>query len=708
MPIGRAWIGCAALYLAALTARPALAAPRWLCAQSPHFELYSSSDRDSVARLGGALETMAEILGQAGLGRRTAARPVTVIIGFPDKNSFTPHLPVIDGRRASFAGYVIHNPYGNWIGYGEYDERGRMVAQHEYVHTIVNQVFRHLPLTLNEGFADYLSTFRAEPSLAEFGHPIPWYRAAIQEMSLRPLDEMFEIDAAALHKLSGDEQSLFYAESWAFVHYLLRADATGGRFTQFMRAAAEGGPIRSAFARYYPDETWDKIPSRLKGYVETDVFTVHQIPLGELARPAIDIRAASNAEVQTEIGLWRLFEAGLDTAVTRQIFESALAQGAADGVARAGLGELSRLVDRPEAALGHFRDVARDESAAPRALTISGAGMLLIGLARSEAVDEGILTEARAVLARSVARDSLDATALGWFGRASLVTDQVDAAAISALQKATTANPGDEALASAYSVALARTGQAGEAREAAEGSQALKRDRETRHITLEAIEQLALRDSVQSLLEARRPAAAAELVDRLIAGTGDGRKRAELLSLRAEILSAVTLDSAIDEYNAGVEAARQHLDADARAHFIAAQSLAVDDPLRAKAGRAIARLDSLQADGRAEAAFQRAARAWRAGDYGGAKARFDSMKVLAASPEVRSAAQDGSDNAAAMLEIERGLGAVRKSAWADAIAAFQRASGRARSPEIKTRAEQLLAETKKQAAGTAGARAGHK
>ena len=260
MPIGRAWIGCAALYLAALTARPALAAPRWLCAQSPHFELYSSSDRDSVARLGGALETMAEILGEAGLGRRTAARPVTVIIGFPDKNSFTPHLPVIDGRRASFAGYVIHNPYGNWIGYGEYDERGRMVAQHEYVHTIVNQVFRHLPLTLNEGFADYLSTFRAEPSLAEFGHPIPWYRAAIQEMSLRPLDEMFEIDAAALHKLSGDEQSLFYAESWAFVHYLLRADATGGRFTQFMRAAAEGGPIRSAFARYYPDETWDKIP----------------------------------------------------------------------------------------------------------------------------------------------------------------------------------------------------------------------------------------------------------------------------------------------------------------------------------------------------------------------------------------------------------------------------------------------------------------
>jgi hypothetical protein len=125
-----------------------------------------------------------------------------------------------------------------------------MVAQHEYAHTIVNQVFRHLPLTLNEGFAEYLSTFRADDQLAEFGHPISWHRAAIQTMRLRSLDEMFSFDVASLNQLQGDDQALFYAESWAFVHYLLRADVTGGRFTQFMRAAADGTPIRSAFERF--------------------------------------------------------------------------------------------------------------------------------------------------------------------------------------------------------------------------------------------------------------------------------------------------------------------------------------------------------------------------------------------------------------------------------------------------------------------------
>jgi hypothetical protein len=107
MPTGRAWIAVIALALQAGAVPPALAAPRWLCAQSPHFELYSSSDRDSVVRLANALEDMADILGRAGLGRRTTARPVTVIIGFADKRSFEPHLPVHDGRRANFAGYVI-------------------------------------------------------------------------------------------------------------------------------------------------------------------------------------------------------------------------------------------------------------------------------------------------------------------------------------------------------------------------------------------------------------------------------------------------------------------------------------------------------------------------------------------------------------------------------------------------------------------------
>ena len=705
MSVGRKWIGCAVLSLVALVACPALAAPKWLCAQSPHFELYSSSDRDSVERLANALETMADILGRAGLGRRTTARPVTVIIGFPDKRSLTPHLPVADGRHANFAGYVVHNPYGNWIGYGEFDDRGRMVAQHEYAHTIVNQVFRHLPLTLNEGFADYLSTFSATDEMAEFGHPIPWHRYAIQANTLRPLDEMFQIDGRAVDRMSNDEQELFYAESWVFVHYLLRADVTGGRFTQFMRAAAEGEPVRSAFARYYPDEAWDKLPSRLRGYVETEVYSVHQIALKGLdLHPAVPIRPASNAEVQAEIGIWRLYESTVDTADTRQILEAALAQGPEGGVARAGLGELMRRGKRRDAALGYFRDVSRDQGAAPRALTISGAGMLEIG---GETADAGIITEARAMLARSVAKDSLDAAALGFFGRASLASDRADAAAISALEKATTAMPGDEDLASAYSVALAHTGHVSEAREAAQQSQALTRDPSARSLTLQGIDQVALRDSVEKLLSGGDPTAALALMDRRIASTSDAHERSDLQSVRADIAAMSTEQNAYAEYKAGIDAARQENAAEAKTHFEAAQRATNDPTLRDAAARAVANLDSVLANEGARSTFDRAVKAWNAGDYHGAKARFDSVQVLTTSADVRDAARDGSANASAVLEIQRGLGAVRKSAWSDAIAAFQHAASLARTPDLKSRAEQMLADAKKQAAA-GGTPAGHK
>src|SRR4029077_12581249 len=162
--------------------------------------------------------------------------------------------------------------------------------------------------------------------------------------------------------------------------------------------------------------------------------------------------------------------------------------------------------ERRDAAIASFRDASRNEHAATRALTIAGAGLLLVGASKPDAVDAGLVTEARAVLASSVARDSLDAAALGWFGRASLVADAMDPFVVSALEKASTAYPGDEALASAYSVALAHTGRAGQAREGAQRSQALARDGKPRHSTLEAIEQLAPRDSVQALLDANHPA----------------------------------------------------------------------------------------------------------------------------------------------------------------------------------------------------------
>ena len=660
MRAARTLLGSIVLLLGFTASHPALAETRWWCAKSRHFELYSSADRDSVARLATALESMADVLGRAGLRPRTTALPATVVIGFANQKAFNPHLPVVDGHRQQLSGFLVHNPYGSWMGFAEYDDRGRMLAQDQYVHTILSQVFRHLPPVLDEGLAAYLSTFRVDDSVAEFGHPIPWYRQSVQGATLRPLDEMFAVDDDALAKLDNDEQSMFDAEAWALVHYLLRKDATGGRFTEFMQATAGGMPAKAAMAKYYPEESWDKIPKTLRGYVETEVYSVHQIALGsQQANAAFDLKPAATADVTSQIGIWRLYASDLDPADTKQLFEDAIRQGSKDGVAEAGLGEWARLQGRKDEALAHFRAVAGNVGSVPRALTIAGAGLFIVAYKDANAPDTALIAEAHTALARSIARDSIDAAAQGWFGRAAYDDGAVDAA-IPALQKASTAFPGDESMASAYSIALAGAGRTSEARAVAEGSRALAGNSESRHQTLDAIAQRA------------------------------------------------HADSAYAEFNAGVEAATHERIAEARVHFVAAQALATDDDLRKNAERSIARVDSMLADEVAQQAYERGGRAWNARDFRAAKSHFDSTQAMALNPALRASAADASSNASAGMEIERGSAAAKKAAWKDATAAFQHAATLAKNPELKAYAEKLLAQAKQASGGTGATPAGHK
>ena len=134
---------------------------------------------------------------------------------------------------------------------------------------------------------------------------------------------------------------------------------------------------------------------------------------------------------------------------------------------------------------------------------------------------------------------------------------------------------------------------------------------------------------------------------------------------------------------------RQERPADARVHFAAAQKLAADEDLKGSAGQAVARLDSVIADRHAADAFERGVRAWKAGDLRVARSHFDSTKALALSAQLRAAATEASSNAGAHLELDRGIAAARKSAWAEAIAAFQHAVALAKDPELKSRAEKL-------------------
>ena len=323
-PSIRAAFAFAALLAAAVPlalAVPAAAgAAEWHRAATPHFVLYAKADRDSVLRLARNLESMAEMLEREGFGVRTAERQRVTMVALPDKKEFQSHLPVRGGKRAEVAGLAHKLPYGTWIGFAAYDDRGRMVAHHELLHAIADAALGNAPLCLNEGLAEFYSTWRASERGGRYGEAIPWHQWVVRHEKPFTLDQLFEIgrDTPAYAR-GGDTQTLFYAQSWAVVHYLMRLDGRSRRFRELALAIAEGALPRRAFAKAYPGEDWDQIPGKLASYVESERISSWEMRLAEpLAALPVTVRTATDAEVAAHLGMWRVLEKDVEAAPTRR------------------------------------------------------------------------------------------------------------------------------------------------------------------------------------------------------------------------------------------------------------------------------------------------------------------------------------------------------------------------------------------------------
>jgi len=398
------------MLLAPAVARPE---PTWYRARTKHFTLYSADARNTVRDQARELERMVQVIALTGLGSESGDHPRTVIIAFPNHRSFEPHIPVVGDRPLNIAGYVTAQPFGHWIGYEGDDPRGRSVEFHEYTHTIVAEVFSRVPSCLNEGLAEFFSTFEMEEDVVRYGFPMPGHNRTLLEMEPLSMDELFASQPGTGAMSDPERMHLFYAESWALVHMLATQNGGTARFLEFVQSIANATSARAAFQAAYPDLAWDGMPSRLRSYVDTGHMGVFERKLTEpLAEDAVEVDAAPPGEVPAQVGLWRSYEKGLDRSETAHWFDDALARSPDLPLARAGQGVLALLDDRDADAAGRFAAVATSASDA-EALSISGIGLIIVGR-KTEKGGEAWVKQGEQTLRRVLAIDAHDAMAREW------------------------------------------------------------------------------------------------------------------------------------------------------------------------------------------------------------------------------------------------------------------------------------------------------
>jgi predicted nucleic acid-binding protein len=255
-----------------LSAAPAGAA-EWVRVETPNFIVYGEPGERRVREIADEFERFRDALARVIPGAGTPAAVPTVVVVFGSARSFEPYRPRFNGKPIKLGGYFFASDDMNIVALvdADRDESLRTIF-HEYVHLVIDNVSQGMPLWLNEGLAEYYSTFQVEDSgrRALVGRAIPSHLQLLNERRLLTIPELLAVDSSSLADNEGERQSLFYAQSWALVHMLVSGATNGSSLlSQYAQLASDGMPSLDAWQQTFKDQN---ITRQLESYVRQDVM----------------------------------------------------------------------------------------------------------------------------------------------------------------------------------------------------------------------------------------------------------------------------------------------------------------------------------------------------------------------------------------------------------------------------------------------------
>ncbi|MEO8431408.1 MAG: DUF1570 domain-containing protein [Acidobacteriota bacterium] len=331
---------------------------RWIRADTAHFTLFSDAGPDKTRDLALELERFRSVLLLLTQSADTADAVPTSVVLFRNDSSMAPYRPRFEGRSRSPIGFFQASRDGNTIALvaGGHSDAQRVVI-HEYLHDFLHGHFPPQPLWYHEGAAEFFGTFRSESTEVRIGLPIPEHLRLLRESKLLPLAELFSVahDSAEYHDAS--RQRLFYAESWALVHYLLRgAPQRTPQLARFLGLLEGGSPIDAAFREAFETD-YETLLTELVRYVHGHRFPEVRAAFGSLPlQPDVRVIPIGAAEALYRLGDLLLHSPDDRDADAEAHFRAALEIEPRHAGALAGLALTRVAADRLEEADRFYRE----------------------------------------------------------------------------------------------------------------------------------------------------------------------------------------------------------------------------------------------------------------------------------------------------------------------------------------------------------------
>lgn len=440
-------VAASLLLLTSMLVFPTTAWAKWTRMSSPHFVFVGDASEREIRDIALRLEQFREVVGRV-LSDDLNRTPVrTVVVVFQNDKSFTPFKPQFQGKPVAVAGYFVGMEDANYIAVNaEQDTDAYGVIFHEYAHFLTGNAVGDLPPWASEGLAELYETFEVSNGgkTAFIGKASEQNLQLLQTSgTLMPLAALAAVQHDSPLYNEGDRRGLFYAQSWALVHYLTFGGAPrAGQLKSYLASIGQGVPPADAFKNAFGADT-TALDREVQRYVRSLSFPALRFEFGDKlsnagASPATALKDEDAAGYLGDL-IARLNRTDDARAYLRKTIDAN--PNAARAMAALGLLELRALNDGVafpllEKAAGLAGDDVAIQSAYGRALTRRA------DLGRAD--EEALYAKARTVLQRALELEPDNASTMVTLAEAQMGSGLDPAAAVTLMRAAVKAAPGRE------------------------------------------------------------------------------------------------------------------------------------------------------------------------------------------------------------------------------------------------------------------------
>ena len=222
---------------------------KWLLVSASHFAVLTDASREKGTEVAVRLEQMRSVCGQLLLRNKLSMPEPLDVIAFRNYSEYAQLAPQRDGKATSAQGFFLPGIDRNYIVLNLSDEESWLAVSHQFAHLYLNYNYPPTQPWFDEGFAEYFSSLHTDDRQGQIGADRESLGEILNTQKWMPLPALFATAPDAVTE--GSQHTLFFAESWMVMHYLLNQDKLQQTGTYFGQALNEKVPVEQAIQQAF-------------------------------------------------------------------------------------------------------------------------------------------------------------------------------------------------------------------------------------------------------------------------------------------------------------------------------------------------------------------------------------------------------------------------------------------------------------------------